>query len=260
MNGRPWSGALAIGCLLVATALVPPNLRDVTEFAAWIARPLMLPFAWHSLQEANRGGDPLEAFARAQNLLRLLPQWSDGHSAFAYRFALSDDDRSGTDAERGARARTRLDLAMAWMESARERAGKHELDLLQGLAFLPEVAVRREPALAALLQPTGGAIKITDAWLAEAERLFPTAAVREQRTFFAPKLAAGLLAANDPANALEMLAAAIARSHDVRDQALATRWRQRLVEVSRWLAGDRTIDLTAVTADERFAILLPFLR
>lgn len=256
MNGTP-KAALAAG-LVGATALLAPGPEDVAEFASWLVRPAVLPFAWQSLLEAEAGGDAAEVFARAQRLLQLMPGWTDGHAAFAFRYALADE-RAGDPAARAARARARLDVAMAWLASARPRAGRHELSLLQLLALLPDVAARQEPGLADLLRPSGGAEAMAAAWLTEAERCYPTAAVREQRTFFAPRLAAALLAAGDRAGARAVLATAIERSHDVRDQELAAEWRLRLQEVVRALAGE-VVDLDAVAADPRLRPLLPFLR
>lgn len=253
--------ALTWALLGTAFALAPPRGDELAEFAAWAARPTLLPFAWHGLVEAERGSDAEEAFARAQDVMRLLPSWADGFCAFAYRYALAAETTPHADAqERGARAKSRLELAMAWLATARPLAGKHEPAVLQALAFLPEVAVRDEPALAPLLQPQGGAAGIADHWFAELEQRFPRAALREQRTFFAPALAGALLTAGNRDAALAVLQHAIQRSHEVRDQELATEWRSRLQEVVRWLRGDRTVDLAAVRADTRMEPLLPHLR
>jgi hypothetical protein len=128
------------------------------------------------------------------------------------------------------------------------------------MALLPEVAARSEPELQPLLRQRGGAAAFADKYLAEAERLYPRQAIREQRTFFAPLVAAGLLAAGDRNGARQLLATAIERSRDVRDQELAAEWRAHLESVVRRLDGDRTVDLTAVMADHRMEPLLPHLR
>jgi hypothetical protein len=257
----PLAAAVAAGALGVAAALAPPRPDDLARLATTAVRPAMLPFAWNSLEAAAAGGDAAEAFARAQNLMRLMPEWSDGYAAFAYRFVLAHDDRpAATPVERAERVRARLELATAWLASARPRAGRYEPSVLLALAFLPEVAVRHEPALGELLAPRGGAAALADVWLAEAERLFPTAAIRAQRTFFAPSVAAGLLAAGNVTGAAGVLAVAIERSRDVADQQLAAEWRARLDEVRRFLDGDRDVDLTAVRADTRLEPLHPHLR
>jgi hypothetical protein len=84
--------------------------------------------------------------------------------------------------------------------------------------------------------------------------------VREQRTFHAPRLAAAMLGNDDLTGAVAVLETAIARAAEVRDRELATEWAARLAEVVRRLRGDRTVDLTAVEADPRMALLLPYLR
>lgn len=259
MTHRWLRRAAAAACLAAAAALAPPTPDDAAEFAAWLVRPATLPFAWRAFDDAQAQGNPAEVFARGQRIMQLLPRWTDGYAGFAYRYALSGSPPGTDEALRAQQAKARLDVAIAWLESAREHAGRREGDLLQALAFLPDVAVRQEPGLGELLRPHGAAA-IADKYLALAEQRLPSAAVREQRTFFGPTLAAGLLAAGDVAVARAVLATAIERSHDVRDQPLATEWRARLVEVDRWLAGDRDVDLTAVRADGRMAPLLPFLR
>ena len=247
---------LAMVLLLLATALAAPTPAIVGEFVAWLARPAVLPFAWHALGDASQRGSASETFARAQQILRLLPRWADGHAAFAYRFALAADAA----ADRPELALQRLDAAMAWLAAARAGAGRRAHELLQAMAFLPDVAVRQQPGLAELLAPRGGAAGLADACFAELERRFPSAARHEQRTFFAPQLAASLLGAGDLNGARAVLQTAIERAAVVRDQELAGPWSLRLREVLRRLDGDRTVDLTAVRADTRMTPLVPFLR
>jgi hypothetical protein len=260
MTRRATRRAAAAACLAGAIVLAAPTHDDAVEVAAWFVRPATLPFAWRAFEESNREGDPAEAFARGQRIMQLLPQWTDGYAAFAYRYALAGSPPGTGAATRVQNAHERLDVAIAWLESARPDAGRREIDLLQALAFLPDIAVRQEPELGPRLRGGRGPAAIADHYMAIAEQKFPSAAAREQRTFFGPTLAGGLLAAGDVAGARRVLAAAIDRSRDVRDQQLATEWRARLVEVERWLAGDRDVDLTAVREDLRMAPLLPFLR
>ena len=256
MIGNGALGWGSMGLLAAAAALVPPSPAVFAEFGAWAARPAALPFAWHALGDAERRGDPAEVFARAQQILRLLPRWADGQAAFAYRYALA---ASGTVDPPDAALR-RLDAALAWLEAARATAGRREPDLLLAMAFLPEVAVRQQPGLEALLAPRGGSAGLADACYAELERRFPSAARREQRLYFAPVLAASLLGAGDLPRARSVLLAAIERTAEARDQTLAAPFRDRLAEVLRRLDGDRDLDLAAVRADARMAPLLPHLR
>lgn len=258
MIAGSWSAVLAAGCFAGAIALVNPRVDDAREFASWVARPAMLPFAWNAQKASLRSGSSDEVFARAQQLLDLLPAWTDGNVVFASQFALDGGDLVRSDAERIAAAYRRLQIALAWLESTRPHAGRREIELLEQMAFLPDIAVAREPGLAALL-PTGGAAAIADHYLALAEELGAGPALRESRTFLAVQYCRGLLDAGDRRAAIAVLSAAIERSADVRDRELATEWRARLDEVRHHLRGEST-DLSAVLADLRFEPLFPYLR
>lgn len=252
--------AMATMCLGGAFVCTPPQVATLREFGSWLVRPAVLPFAWRALEEAQRRGDANEVFARAQQILRWLPSWTDGHAVFAYRFTLTSGERAADPAARAQAALQRLDIALTWLEQARADAGKREPGLLQTMSFLPLVAASCEPGLAELLRPRGGSAGLADHYLAQAEALSGSIAVREQRTYFAPQLVAALLDAGQPATARSVLQTAIERSHDLRDRELATEWRARLLELARWLDGDRSVELSALGADERFQPLLPHLR
>lgn len=240
-----------------ALAIVPPTGERLRECTNWFARPARLPFAWEALQAADETGDGGESFARGQQILELVPSWTIGHAAFAYRYVLTQDVR-GSQAENAEQAHKRLYVALGWLTRAREHAGRREYELLHAAAFLPRIACRQFPGLEQLL-PAGGAAGITDTYFAEAERLFPGPEVREQRTFLAPTLAAALLDAGQRQAAVEVLREAIERSGEVRDRQLATEWAARVLETARWLSGE-SVDLNQVFADPRFEPLWPYLR
>ena len=240
-----------------AAALLAPCGPKLGEAAAWFTRPARLPFAWQALTAAEHGGDAAEAFARGQQILGLLPSWTTGHAAFAYRYVLTQDTR-GAAADVARQAERRLLIALAWLEQARADAGARELDLLLSAAFLAPIACRQFPGLEERLPP-GGAAAITDACFAEAEQRFPTAAVKEQRLFHFPTLAAALLQAGQRPAAASLLREAAARAPQTRDQELALEWRTRVTEVARWLEGD-PVQLDAVFADPRFEPLWSHLR
>jgi hypothetical protein len=252
--------AAAVAAAAGAAALAPPQPAALAEFAAWLWRPAALPFVWRAQREAMEHGDSSEAFARAQQVMALLPRWSDGYIAFAYRYALAPAATAAPPAAAAEFAHRRLQLALAWLESARPRVGRREVDLLQLAAYLPEVACRNCPPLAERLRQTGGPAALADRYLAALAQRYPSAATTEQRIFFAPQLAAGLLDAGQANAAIEVLQHAMAQSRHVRDQALAAEWQRRVGEVVAVLQGDRTIDLTAVRADDRMAPLVPHLR
>ena len=250
--------ATSAGGFAGALALAAPDFGALRELANWLVRPALLPFAWSALAEAARFGNADEAFARGQQILAMVPSWTDGHAVFAYRFVLDGDDQSQAPDARAAAAHRRLQIGLTWLEAARPHAGRREVELLERLALLPEIAVANTPGLAAMLG-SGGPAAIADHYLAAAERAGAGPSVRENRTFRAIEFGGALLQAGDRDGALRVLDAAIVRSDDLRDRALATELRQLLEEVRRHLRG-LPVDLTAVRADARMAPLLPHLR
>ena len=248
---------VTLGLFGCAAWAVPATDQPLREFSSWFARPARLPFAWNGVDDARARGDAQEAFARGQQLLELLPSWTLGHAAFAYRYALTQDQR-GTADEIAAAAHQRLNVAFAWLEQARAHAGARELELLQSAAFLAPIACANFPGLEARL-PEGGAAAMTDAYFEEAEREFPSAAVQEQRLFHFPTLAAALLESGQRSAALAVLDTAAARAAEARDQSHAQEWRDRVVEAAGRLRGAPERP-TAVLADRRFEPLWPHLR
>ena len=250
---------LGLACAIGALALQPPSLAPVATLATWLARPVLMPFAWRAHEEARRHGSIDEQFVRAQQVMRLLPTWSEGYLVFAVGFLTAPRDPAVDATARTDDAWRRLQLALAWLEAARSDAGRREESLLQSLAMLPATALAYEPGLGERLRPLGGDAGLADRYLAQLEARFPAAALREQRTFQLPAVAAALLGNGQRQAARLVLQQAIERSHDVRDRQLAGEWRQRLQEVAAHLAGEQP-DLTAVFADRRLEALYPFLR
>lgn len=259
MIRRPWLAALACAVTATVPVLAPPCAEDLTEVARFAARPLMVPLAFEAIAQSRRQGSPAETYARAQQLLQWLPQWLDGHTVFAYRYAVEGGNLAAAADERAVAAAERLWIALGTLQAARRHVGRREVELLETMAFLPEAAVRAEPGLAEHLLPHGGAAQITDDLLAIAEARGAGPAVREHRTFRAVGFAAALLAAGNRAGAQQVLDLAIERAGDVRDASLAGPWRDRLREIQAHLRGE-AVDLTAVAADPRMADLLPYLR
>tara|TARA_R110002072_G_scaffold4174_1_gene29394 strand:- start:106612 stop:107394 length:783 start_codon:yes stop_codon:yes gene_type:complete len=256
---------LRTACTLVlfagAAALLPPTAKGLREFGSWALRPARLPFAWQAMQDATETGDAREAFARGQQIMQLVPSWSDGHSAMVYRYVLTHDDSENQSLVAEA-AERRVYAGLARLEEARQYAGRREYGLLFAAANLPDIACIHFPGLAERLQQRqpGGAAAIANGYYDEAARLFPSPAVREQQLWYAPTLAASLLACGAKPSALQILDRAIARAPEIRDRKLATEWAQRLREVVAKLRGDNTVVLDKVFADQRFELLQPFLR
>lgn len=255
---------LRTACTLVlfagAVALLPPPLEGLREFGSWCLRPARLPFAWQAMQEATDKGDAREAFARGQQIMQLVPSWSDGHSAMVFRYVLTHDDSEDAN-HVAAAAEKRLYAGLARLEAARQYAGRREYGLLFAAANLADIACGHFPGLAERLQQrrAGGAAAIANHYFELAERLFPSAAVHEQKLWYAPTLAAAMLTCGARTAAVDILVRAIAQAPDIRNQELASDWADRLREVVARLRGDRTVNLDKVFADLRFEMLQPFL-
>jgi hypothetical protein len=256
---------LRSACSLVlfagAMAVLPPTASGLRNFGNWCLRPARLPFAWQAMQTAADSGDSQEVFARGQQLMQLVPAWTDGHSAMVYRYVLTHEVGE-TPGDSAIAAEKRLQVGLALLEQARSSAGKREYSLLHAAAYLPDVACRQLPGLAERLQnkQAGGAAAIADHYFREAARLFPTPAIKEQQLWYAPQLAASLLACGAKTAAIAVLDDAIVHAPEMRDKQLATPWAARLQEVVAWLRGDHTVDLQEVFEDRRFVLLQPFLR
>src|SRR5690606_1062771 len=208
---------LRSACTLIlfagAAALLPPTAKGLREFGSWCLRPARLPFAWQALQTAMDNGDAQEAFARGQQIMQLVPSWSDGHSAMVYRYVATSDTSENPDRVAEA-AENRLYTGLALLEQAREFAGeKYEYYLLHAAAYLPGIACKQYPGLAERLRAkqVGGAEAIANRYFTEAAQLFPTPAIKEQQLWYAPTFAAPLLACGAKATAIAVLDDAIAR-------------------------------------------------
>lgn len=256
---------LRTACTLVlfagAAALLPAPQDSLREFGGWCLRPARLPFAWQAMEEATERGDGEEAFVRGQQILQLVPSWSDGHAAMVFRYVMTHDDSEHPD-EVAAAAEKRLFTGLATLEAAREHAGKREYGLLFAAANLPDMACNQFPGLDERLQQrqSGGAAAIANSYFELADRLFPSPAVHEQKLWYAPTLAGALLTCGLPEAAIDVLQRAIAQAPDIRDQEHAQEWAARLGEVVRHLRGDPTVALDKVFADRRFEMLQPFLK
>ncbi|MEQ1633680.1 MAG: hypothetical protein ABL997_14975 [Planctomycetota bacterium] len=229
--------------------------------ASTLVRPVALPFLWRSLVDASSNGDAREAWERAQLLLLATPGWADGHSVFAYRFALDGGDTVLPPLERVLAARDRLRLSLRFLEDARANCKQREIQLLSDMAWLVELAVRNEPEIAPQLGVDPAVL--IDGYLAQAEALGAGRMVREQRLYEVPRLCAAMLAAGDRARALAVLDSAIDRASQQPDPALNEEWRTVLQAVRRDLDGSNAADpegRTARKADPRLQPLAPFLR
>ena len=114
-----------------AVAILPPTAEGLREFGTWCLRPGRLPFAWKSMQDASKKGDAKEVFARGQQILQLVPSWTDGHSAMVYNYVLTHDV-SEDQAATAAAAEKRLLTGIQRLEDARQFAAGRDHVLVVG--------------------------------------------------------------------------------------------------------------------------------
>lgn len=247
--------------LFGASFLVAGDVNALTTTATALVRPVALPFLWRSLVDASSNGDAREAWDRAQLLLLATPGWADGHSVFAYRYALDGGDMVLPPGERVRAARDRLLLALRFLDDSRANCTQREVQLLSDMAWLVELAVRNEPEIGPQLGLDPAVL--IDGYLAQAEALGAGRMVREQRLYEVPRLCAAMLAANDRARALSVLDSAIDRARQQPDPALHDEWRTVLEAVRGDLDGSNAADEVGRAtrkADPRLQPLAPFLR
>ncbi len=155
----------------------PGNGAPLQEALRAIARPVAVPLAWSTLENARRAGHVHEAAGKARNLLALMPCWADGHLLYAMELALApsarvvageqDNNRTSEQGQTATTnqqrdrdlaqndARVRLFAAVAWLQDAALDCPDHEGELLSGAAFLLEQTEERDPELAARLRDEG---------------------------------------------------------------------------------------------------------
>ncbi len=252
--------AAALACLLLWAAawqLSGGATDGPVRLAEALARPLALPFLWRSLAEADRQGDAVEAYGKAQQLLLATPGWADGHTVFAFRYALDADLVAAAPQERARLAKDRLLLALATLDDASRTCGPREHEVLAAMAWLVELAVRNEPGIAALL-PQDPAL-LAEGYLRRAEERGAGRMVRERRLYELPRLCAIFLGAGDRRRALDALDEGVARCRASDDPGLAE-WADRLAQIRSALADGEGQAVEALAEDPRLEPLVPFLR
>jgi hypothetical protein len=254
----------AVACLLGALWLSLPAGFGLATTARALARPMIWPFVWRSYADAIRSGSAAESFAVARSLLRWVPQWSAGQLLFAYRFALEGDETVSGEADaRTAATLARLQVSLAWLQAAADELPQQRADLLEGMAFLVELAAR-DPAVAAAIASGRGlgapAAVVADNYLAAAEASGDRHGAFERRFFATVDVCAAFLSQADRDRAVAVLDTAIARGGEVRDRELATKWLFSLRRLRSFLAGDPSIGVAELAADPHLsplAALLP---
>lgn len=244
-------GILALACLAGGIWLGPANPRAVAETATGLLRPLALPQLWQGLRLAQGRGDPQEIAQRGREILRYLPDWTDGHLHFAAMLAfeggkLARDDEQAAD---------RLLAALAWLGEAQERAPGHRPELLSTMASFVEIRLRQTPGLREpFLRRTGqDPLFAAEAWLAQAEALAPAPSLSDRRAYLAVRLIASAVRMGDMARARLQWELAAQRLRSVRDPQDAQAWLDSLHKLGPVLRDEADADRAAIAADPRLA-------
>ena len=261
-GGRRPPVTVRVAPLLVSIALAagawwsaPATSRDPGELIRPLVAPIALPFLWPGLTRASREGRVGEVVARGREILRLLPDWVDGHlflaQTLAFDAADSDPDRS----------LDRLLAALAVLENAGEASPSHRAEFSSAQAFLVEVRTARAPEIAERFRSRRGEdpLVAADRYLARAIAASSPREAHVNRAFLAARMVGPALRSGDRPRldatlerALQLLADAAeryARAGESAAAANAHAHRQALQRLKRYLNGDTGISAASLQAD-----------
>lgn len=263
---RRWLAlGLAAACWVGAALVTPPGPRPgAVVMLRDLVRPLLLPYAWHGFVTASHAGRLGEAVARGRELLRLLPDWSDGHVAIAAMLAF-DASQAASDPDT---ALDRLLAGLAVLREARTLAPRDAARFLVAEAFLAETRAGQDPAVAAAFQARLG----QSAWAFAEQRttaavaLSSALSVQSEQAYVTERAAAHAFRAGDRRQAQEFatraqqrftaLAEALQHARRSADAAEARRRGAALGLLARHLAGDPGVSLDTIEADPYLKELL----
>ncbi len=255
---RFWTGLVAAAVLYgSAFAINASRDRGASTTIPALVRPLALPFLWPGVTDARPHGSVGEHVARGRLLMRLLPGWIDGHLLFASQLVF-DGREPGSDPEV---ACDRLFTALAWLEEVRGLNPDQQDVILAAMASLLEIRSSQDPALASTIRERENrdAVEIADDLLDRAEKLSPTATLRERRVFLAPRLMASALRTADETRFELLLEKALVQAQQVRDPDLAARFTEDLEQVRSYWLGDTMVTLEDLRGRSLLSELVPFL-
>lgn len=239
--------ALAVPLFAGAAWLRPEPRRSGVDRLRALARPFVLPLLWRGLWQARNEEPPEALAARGQQLLALVPEWTDGHVLFASQLAFAASTRAkGTEA-----SADRLLAALALLETAQRRYPPGAIDCLAAMASFVEIRCSQDHALAAELGRRLGQEpnQVADAYLARAEALSPSTSISDRRTYLLATAIESALRTGDDARALATIARMRQRLTSAVDADLAHRWDLALGNLARFLGGDPSITWNTLADD-----------
>lgn len=242
-----WLFALAAPLLVGAAWLRPPAKRTGADRLRALARPFVLPFLWGALRQARFEEPPEALAARGQQLLAVLPEWTDGHVLFASELAFAASSRA-LDPETRA---DRVLAGIAILEAALDTHPPGAVEYLTTMASFLEIRGAQDPALATVLgRRLGQDVSLAaDACLARAESFAPSSSLSDRRTYLLLSTIASAIRTDDARRALVTIERMQERLGRAVDQELAGRWRQSLSRLAGFLRGEPPHTLPTLADD-----------
>lgn len=247
MRRRVLLWCLAALLLAISIALRPPPKRVFAERMRALARPFALPMLWGGLAAARHEEPPEAVVARGQQLLALLPQWSDGHVLFASQLAFAASTRA-PDPDTAAQ---RVLAGLAMLEAAISVHPEGSVEYLSTMAAFLEIRSLQNPTLAAALRQRLGEEPqvVADRCLQRSEHLSPSATIADRRTYLLLPTLASALRTADVERALATIAHMQRRLTTSPNRSVAEPWLTALDQLARYLRGDPSITLQSLVDD-----------
>lgn len=248
------------GLLLIPGALLmfaggglAPSRVPLPEQGRDLVRPLLMPMLWKGLESAQRDGTPEEYAARGRILMKLVPQWTDGHvhiaGQLAFEASFAQRSESG--------ALDRLMAALAYLDEARREISADpaaDETILRNQARFLYIRCAQDPRLAAGFQrrtgqsPAGWA----EGYLRKIPRLANSAFLKADLCF---SLIEGLvidIRLREPHDRLlQTLDTAVQLLDQLQDRELAAAWRISLMTLRTHLTHDDDESRAAMRSDSR---------
>jgi hypothetical protein len=250
--------ALAVPLLTGAALLRPAPRHTAGDRLRALARPFVLPFLWRGLWQARNEEPPEALAARGQQLLALLPEWTDGHVLFASELAFAASLRAG-DPEAAA---DHVLTALALLEAAIVIHPPGAVECLAAMASMVEIRCAQDHALGNVVARRLGdePSRVADAYLARAEALAPSTSLADRRTYLLLTVIEAALRTGDDRRALDTIEHMRRRLSGAVDEELAARWDVALQSLAGFLRGDSRITSAQLADDPLLHDMLAALR